>query len=299
MNGRFWLAQGAAFSLLLLLASVSLTMRFAPGIKVHRLERAADGVFCQDSLTVAIATKNRFQHLHESVVQYARSDYVSQVVVSDEADSSDYERLQQWLTEGVAGLSARQTSKILLAKSATKLGATRNKVKALSLASSPWVALMDSDNLAGDDSYFARVCAAWRADPSRYHEQRTIYAPERLVGTSLDYTAHRLAIGDVTRATWNLHRSLNTGNGLLNTGNYVVPRRLVDVWTPHAATDPQPFGQDTMLMNLVAIRANYSIQIVEGMAYHHRMSEDSLWSNTAQASMAWMAEHAAELDVRG
>lgn len=58
-------------------------------------------------------------------------------------------------------MSSEQRRKVRVFPTSIKHGALRNKVRAVQLAQLPWVALLDSDNLAGDD-YFTPLMMLWQ-----------------------------------------------------------------------------------------------------------------------------------------
>jgi hypothetical protein len=111
-------------------------------------------------VSVAIASYRRAAMLKAYIPRYLDVPIVREVVISDDYNSSDAHELRQWLP--ISGLSEEQQSRVVIfGDTGGKLGSFRNKVRAISLSRQDWVALIDSDNFASPEHYWAPLVKFW------------------------------------------------------------------------------------------------------------------------------------------
>jgi hypothetical protein len=157
-------------------------------------------------------------------------------------------------------------------------------VRAVQLATHDWVALIDSDNTV-EDRYFEPLISLWREETSLHPdivEDKVIYCPAILDtgGRGLDYSYIHQTIGDVTEATWDNAWMTGYGGAFLNTGNFIVPKKVLEAWEPLADFELEAFGMISMVLNYFAVRAGFTLRVVPNMTYTHRVHGGSLWMLT-------------------
>jgi glycosyltransferase involved in cell wall biosynthesis len=136
--------------------------------------------------------------------------------------------------EDIAQLEAsslRNHPKLHLHKNSQRLGMYYNKRKCLEVAPTDWVAVLDSDNIF-PEAFFETLMDVWNkegADPN------TIYASGQIVrvflqtGESEERTAHFAGMR-IEKSNWNRILQTKGWNFLLNDGNWVGHRSLLDSW---------------------------------------------------------------------
>ena len=246
-------------------------------------------------VSIVMASYRRSRFLVDTIPRYAAHPLVSEVVVADDAESGDADVLRAWLPR--APMTAEQRRKVRVVPSSVRLGAMRNKVRAVQLARLPWVALLDSDNDASGDRYFAPLLAQWARSygrggpPSPGVADTIVFCPEvlDLGGRVFNYTTVRTDVGDVNRSTWNTTRSHAKGVSFLNTGNYVLHGpSVLRVWESLAARGIEAHAVDVLVMNHALVSAGFSLVTVPGSRYLHVVHDANLWTLTVGASTAFL-----------
>lgn len=111
-------------------------------------------------VSIVVATYRRAELLKLTIPRYLAVPIVQEIVISDDINSGDAEKLRYWLPS--SGLSAEDQNKVkIFGDTGAKLGSYRNKVRAISLATQEWVAIMDSDNFASPEHYWAPLMSFW------------------------------------------------------------------------------------------------------------------------------------------
>ena len=126
-------------------------------------------------LSLAIATCCRFQYLSNAVFQYLRNPYVAEVIVTDDC------RTDALALDALAAnisLPADLRARLILVPNTKRLWPFRNKYAAVA-ASRPgaWIALLDSDNFAPLETYFAPLFEHWAARYNRRPDKALIFQP--------------------------------------------------------------------------------------------------------------------------
>ena len=154
-------------------------------------------------LSVAIATMNRWSFLKDTLPVFLSHPIVAEVIVCDET-GDDIQAIQGSL----------QDPKLRLVKNEKRLGIYENKRKAFSLATSPYVAILDSDN------YFSEE---WLDTIGEMLKGDTIYASADFKNADTvgnvtypckDFSGLRLNAGN-----WNSMFNKPRWNFLVNDGN--------------------------------------------------------------------------------
>jgi len=231
-------------------------------------------------LTVAIPTMKRWKgFLEKSLPQFLENDYVSYVVVSDETG------------EDVAAIQASRWAfhpKLRLHVNEKRLGMYGNKRRCVELSPTDWVAVLDSDNIF-PDQYFEALFDTWKDEGA---DRRTVYAASEIVrvflktGESEERTRHFAGLR-INRSNWNQVLRMKAWNFLLNDGNWVGHKSVLDAWPPMAEERVRATDSIRIVRNLVANGRTYFI--VPGMRYIHTVHDDSEWIKTEADSSYLLA----------
>ncbi len=231
-------------------------------------------------LTVAIPTMKRWKgFLEKSLPQFLENDYVSYVVVSDETG------------EDVAAIKASRWAfhpKLRLHVNEKRLGMYGNKRRCVELSPTDWVAVLDSDNIF-PDQYFEALFDTWKDEGA---DRRTVYAASEIVrvflktGESEERTRHFAGLR-INRSNWNQVLRMKAWNFLLNDGNWVGHKSVLDAWPPMAEERVRATDSIRIVRNLVAQGRTYFI--VPGMRYIHTVHDDSEWIKTEADSSYLLA----------
>jgi len=230
-------------------------------------------------LTVAIPTLRRWKgFLEKTLPMYLQNDLISFVVISDET-GEDIAQIQ------AAGYASNP--RLILSTNPQILGMYRNKRKCLELAPTEWVAVLDSDNLFPDLFFETLV------DELREGNPKTIYASTHIVrlfiktGESEEKTEH-FEGKKITKENWNATLQTKAWNFLLNDGNWVANKRLLDAW-PLDLPESKIKATDSLMIARNAILSGFTYYVVPGLRYIHTVHDDSEWIKTEQESSFLLA----------
>jgi len=218
-------------------------------------------------LSLCIATMDRWDFLKVSLPQYLTYSFISEIIISDE-NGHDAEKIRTTFND----------PKICISVNETRLGGFHNKYKAVSLASNPFVCLLDSDNFA-PISYFE----AWgKLLNGEQPDEYTIYSPSRTLPQpnheGFDYRVfNNITITkDNFRYYWH---NIYLGNCLYNTGNYIVSKKMyltTEIDTEYKETDPLAF--DVTFKNYFMWKNNnMKMIVVPDMEYNNIVHDGSYW----------------------
>ena len=113
-------------------------------------------------VSIVISTYRRADMLKMFIPIYLTVPIVHEVLISDDIDSGDADELRKWLP--ASGLSLDDQSKVsIYSNTGVRLGSFRNKVRGISLAKQDWVAIIDSDNFASPEHYWAPLVKFWES----------------------------------------------------------------------------------------------------------------------------------------
>jgi hypothetical protein len=223
------------------------------------------------NISLCIATYKRWNFLKENLPKYLENPYINEIIITDET-GEDVEQIQKYF----------QNPKLKLFVNEKRLHAFLNKRESVLKASNEWVCLIDSDNFAPIE-YFE----AWK----NYIEQNgldsnTIYAPSRTFKENnydgFDYS-HFLNIEININNVKDIYSKIS-GNGLLNTGNFILNKNLYLSYNPT--------NEDIQLVNacpaleclyqnyLFFTKCNAKMFVISKMEYHHIVHDDSLYLST-------------------
>lgn len=224
-------------------------------------------------LTIAIPTLNRWEFLKESLPELLDRPEVAEVILCDE-NGNDFERIKH--------SSFAQHSKLRIVVNERILGIYENKRKCISLAKTDWVAVLDSDN------FFSEEWFDLLTENIDINNLKTIYASAEAKfvnykDTSVkQYTTEYSGL-EVTRKTWNSLFQQPKWNFLLNEGNWVVPRNVLDA-LPESVKSSDLLAADAIYMLKCFVAAGYTVKYVKGLTYLHIVHDDSTWLKTDRES---------------
>ena len=233
------------------------------------------GVAPAARVSVALTVYNRSMLALDAVRQVAADPRVAEIVVSDDAsEPSEYRRL-------CASLAALGP-KVRIYRNDRNRGPLWNKHRAVSLCTSEFTILFDSDNVL-DTTYLDRLfgAAPWRRD--------CFYCPEfarprfdlRLFGgVTLDLALVRRAmLGDPR------DRRIDV---LLNVGNHLVPvREYGETIGPFRDV---PVHVDAFAASYFWLRRGGRLHVLKDLAYDHRMHDGSYSQATRADTTREIAE---------
>ena len=222
-------------------------------------------------ISVALTVYNRSTLALEAVRQVATDPRIAEIVVSDDAsEPSEYRRLHAILTE--------LGPKVRIHRNDRNRGPLWNKLRAVSLCTSEFAILFDSDNVL-DTAYLDCLfrAAPWPRD--------CFYCPEyarprfdlRLFGgVTLDLPLVRRVMLQDPR-----DRRIDV---LLNEGNYLVPvREYGDAIGPFRDL---PVHVDAFAASYLWLRRGGRLHVLKGLAYEHRVHDGSYSQGTRPAIRA-------------
>ena len=229
-------------------------------------------------LTVAIPTLRRWSFLQKTLPSLLENDLISYIVISDET-GEDIKQIQ--------ASSYGTHSKLILSTNTEILGMYRNKRKCLELAPTEWVAVLDSDNLF-PEAFFETIM-----DELQTADQKTIYASAHIVrlfiktGESEERTGH-FSGQRINKDNWNTTLQSRAWNFLLNDGNWVAHKSLLEAW-PLDVPESKIKATDSLMIVRNAVLAGFTYYVVPGLRYIHTVHDDSEWIKTEQISSFLLA----------
>ncbi len=217
--------------------------------------------------TLCIPTMDRFdKFLVKYLPKYLENEYIDEIIITDE-NGNDVEQIKTCFAEN---------NKLVLVKNESRLGPFLNKIKACSFAKNEWIVLMDSDNFA-DTDYFIR---AKDYIENNINGEKNIALAPSFARPNFNY--YHLS-GSILKKG-NFNDTIKTQSGvLINTGNYVINKYLVDNLDSSNETDniPKSSACDVIYFNtLLFEQLDLNIHVVSGLEYDHVVHDGSIYSQT-------------------
>ncbi len=231
-------------------------------------------------LTVAIPTMRRWKgFLEKSLPTFLDNDYVTHVVICDETGEDVKSiRASKWSTH----------PKLILHENAQRLGMYANKRKCVEVSPTDWVAVLDSDNIF-PDVFFETLFDTWKDEGAN---PKTVYAASEIIrvflktGQSEEKTRHFSGMR-IHKGNWNQVLKTPGWNFLLNDGNWVGHKSVLDAWPPIA--EEQVRATDSIRIVKGLVERGFTYSIIPGMRYIHTVHDDSEWIKTENDSMRILA----------
>jgi hypothetical protein len=223
------------------------------------------------AIGIAIATMRRWSFLKDSLPLYLGRPEVVEVIVCDET-GEDYEAIQK--------SAFANHPKLRLFKNERRLGIYENKLKAASLTTAAWIAVLDSDNLFGDE---------W------FDHLHTITFDTKTIIASADFKNLNTSTGEVSypckqfsgtkinHMTWNFMFRKVGWNFLLNDGNWIIPKGAVAVLDTTTKSSRWE-AADALYMLRQFVFAGFTIYYAPGLEYTHIVHPGSSWLQTEAVS---------------
>lgn len=235
--------------------------------------------------SLCIPTLDRFDNfLSRYLIQYLDNEYISEIIITDE-NGNDIEKINK---------AFPNNSKLVLLKNETRLGPFLNKIKACSYAKNEWIALMDSDNFASTD-YF--IHAKNYIETSIGNSKNVILAPVK-ARPNFDFShlsGFLYKKGNFVRNNEmdvqnkkNYHSNRDT---LMNTGNYVINKFLVDNLNLQNERDNigKSSACDVIYFNtLLFEQLDLNMHVVPGLEYDHVVHNGSIYIQTCNNHRAFI-----------
>ena len=231
-------------------------------------------------LTVAIPTMRRWKgFLEKSLPQFLDNDYVTKVVICDETGEDVYAiQASRWANH----------PKLILHVNEKRLGMYANKRKCVEVSPTDWVAVLDSDNIF-PDVFFETLFDTWKDEGAN---TRTVYAASEIIrvflktGESEERTKHFTGMR-INKGNWNQILRTPAWNFLLNDGNWVGHKCVLDAW-PYLAEE-KVRATDSIRIVRGLVEQGFTYYIVPGMRYIHTVHDDSEWIKTEADSSRLLA----------
>lgn len=202
-----------------------------------------------NTISICLTNFNRFDLLFDSFKAVVNDERVSEVIISD--DCSDYD-----LYKKIVDRAAKMSEKIKVSRTDTNIDCFLNKRRAVSLASSEYVILLDSDNRIGVDYLDAIYSRGWS---SRELFQPEFARPHFDFKKFANHSYNRLNLFSCIKDT--------TFTTMLNAMNYFVNR---DEFLRVLDGSVNPVTSDSIWQNYCWLKAGNSIFVMPGMQYDHK-----------------------------
>ena len=228
-------------------------------------------------ISLCIPTADRYRlFLSKALPVYLRIPQISEVIIVDE-NGNDKAAIETDFSEEVT------SGRLHLFENDRRLGAFKNKLKAISLANNDWVCVFDSDNMLSKEyfSAFEAQEAKKPLDPS------TIYCPSYALANykpheNFDFTHLLNKKIDKQYIQKTATDNFSKIEILLNTGNYILHKSVLEF--PFEKFEKQIKacrGYDVIFFNyLMTYHKDYSLHVVPNMKYNHAVHDGSYFLNT-------------------
>jgi hypothetical protein len=228
--------------------------------------------------SLCIPTMDRFDtFLSRYLVKYLANEYINEIIITDE-NGNDIKKIKTAFPDN---------TKLVLIKNETRLGPFLNKQKACSFAKNEWIVLMDSDNFAYKEYFkIAKDYIAQLGD-----QKNIILAPSK-AQPNFDYShLSGFIYKKGSFATNNQMEGQNIKSYncssvvLMNTGNYVINKFLLDKLNLHNEYDNihKSSACDVIYFNtLLFEQLDLHMHVVPDLVYDHVVHDGSIYTQTVQ-----------------
>lgn len=231
-------------------------------------------------LTVAVPTMCRWKgFLEKSLPTFLENEHVTNVLICDETgEDVEHIRASKWGSH----------PKLILHKNEKRLGMYGNKRRCVELSPTEWVAVLDSDNIF-PEAFFETI---YDISTSEGLNPKTIYASSEIVrvflktGESEQRTQHFTGMR-INKENWNGILKMKAWNFLLNDGNWVGHRSVLDAWEQIPEEKVKATDSIRIVKNFV--EHGFTYYIVPGLRYIHTVHDDSEWIKTEAESSFLLA----------
>jgi glycosyltransferase involved in cell wall biosynthesis len=205
--------------------------------------------------TLAIPTYNRYDYLIKDLQRYIDSSDITEIIICDDG-KSDVEKLYKLF----------KAPKLKMYINDKNLGASKNKIHVVSLASQDWVLLLDSDNSINNDTLKF-------LNNYEVKDSNLVIAPS-FAKPAFDYTTIK---DELTFKNWKKMPHLE--EMFWNTGNYLVPKSLYNKAGKiviDSEINPGPY--DVIYINYFMCKElGCTFKLLPNFQYDHCISSNGIW----------------------
>lgn len=239
-------------------------------------------------LSIAIPTMRRWSFLKDSLPLLLERPEVGEIIVCDET-GEDATLMETHFASA---------AKLRIVRNPHRLGIYHNKRKALSLATFPLVAVLDSDNVFSD-TWFDVLSDAVQEKGYTILYGSPMFQSVTVATGKVWQPCKSFAGLLLDKSNWNTMFRKQNWNHLLNDGNWVVPKDAIRC-LPEVVPSPFEDGAvfcDALYMLRCFIEGGYAIYYVPDLSYNHLVHEASSWltreaaSNKAIATTPWLLKN--------
>lgn len=224
-------------------------------------------LFIHNMFSLCIPTMNRFDDfLKHNIPKYLENKLIDEIIIVDE-NGKDYEKCKSIY---------ESNSKIKLFKNDTQLGPFLNKLKCCHLAKNDWIALIDSDNFA-NQTYFDNVMEYINTNTLN---DETIISPG-FAKPNFNYTTITPKV--INKQTIKHVNNKQLLQVLMNTGNYVIHRKLMNNINIEKETEniKKSSSCDVIYFNtLLFEQFDLTFHILPHLEYEHVVHNKSIYLET-------------------
>ena len=225
--------------------------------------------------SLCIPTMDRFDtFLSQSLPLYLNNELISEIIIGDE-NGNDVDKIN---------IHYPDNAKLKLFKNEKRLGPFLNKIGVCKKAENEWIVLIDSDNFAAK-SYFE---TAKSHIEQHIREKNIILAPVR---AQPHFNYSHLGGMIFKKGNFNSNKiiekntikNFNNSEVLMNTGNYILNKYLIDNLNLDAESNNIPLSTacDVIYFNtLLFEQLDLNMHIVSGLEYSHVVHNGSTYSTT-------------------
>lgn len=231
-------------------------------------------------LSIAIATMKRWEFLKDTLPIFLDRPEVGEVIVCDETG------------EDVAEINRSpfaRNPKLRLVINEKRLGIYENKSKAMKLATLPWVAVLDSDNIFPDSFFETLSESIDRSDPKTLVGSAEFLRIDQRTGITTTPTEW-FSGETIDSKRWNtIFTDPNSfARGwihLVNDGNWIVSQDAIRTLRDDIKSS-NVYAADAIFMLHHWLSNGFKISYVPGLKYMHLVHDGSSWLAMESASMA-------------
>jgi len=227
-------------------------------------------------LCMAIPTMKRWAFLKQNIPLFLSRPEVKEVVICDETGED---------TKAIQASPFYNHPKLRVYTNESRLGIYHNKRKALSLATAPWVALVDSDNSFPESWFEVLVDSIDLKNEKMMYGSAVYKAIDLQTGQVQQHCSHFEDL-KLNKQNWNSMFTKPKWNFLMNDGNWVVHKSALQ-HLPEVVPLEYKAGAkycDAIYSLRCLIQAGFTIWYVPEFSYIHTVHPESSWLTNERPS---------------
>ena len=225
--------------------------------------------------SLCIPTMNRYDNfLSKYLPLYLENSLIDEIIITDET-GEDVHKIRQFF----------QNSKLVLHINENKLGPFLNKLKACSMAKNEWIALIDSDNFADYNYFLVAKNFIDTQTPTKNSILAPYFAMPNFNFSYLSGVVYKKGMFDNNKKLEEvlLNNSYSNSETLMNTGNYIINKFLVDNLDLSNETENIKMSSacDVIYLNtLLFEQLDLNLYVVPNLSYNHVVHNGSIYIQT-------------------